>query len=182
MINVVVASSPNCYFVGKHPFVILCSYFLANRDPAGAVCKIDQICWPPSTTQTSPQGVTTVQIKKHIQYIDVYCHYMPFWCVNIFPAQPPVFPRCAFRGFALQPWTLWNAKWIQMGSNMSVLHKGDFCKTLDMDLRIWSHHGSVSGTHVHTCKLDSVHKTSVRRRLSWRTLFEEDEAEPSLQQ
>lgn len=30
MINVVVASSPKCYFVGKHPFVILCSYFLAG--------------------------------------------------------------------------------------------------------------------------------------------------------
>lgn len=39
---------------------------LANRDPAGAVCKIDQICWPPSTTQTSAQGVTTMQIKKNI--------------------------------------------------------------------------------------------------------------------
>jgi hypothetical protein len=46
---------------------------LANRDPAGAVCKIDQICWPPSTTQTSAQGVTTMQIKKHIQYIAIIC-------------------------------------------------------------------------------------------------------------
>ena len=50
-----------------------------------------------------------------------------------------------------------------------------------MDWQSWSHHGFVSGTVLYTCGLDSVHKTLMRRRLAWKTQFEEDATEPRLQ-
>ena len=156
---------------GKHSFIILCPNFLANRDPAGAVCKIDQICWPPCTARTSAQRVTIMRLlslnnTRYIQHVPSPISSVSAQCFSRLRSSTMDLVTC------------------QPGSMNSVLRKGKSAKTLvmiEMDWQSWSHHGFVSGTVLYTCGLDSVHKTLMRRRLAWKTQFEEDATEPRLQ-